>query len=152
MLPICNTAPQLCRSWDSNTKLWSQLWEGLKQTPSGLEDALKPMLNLARPSWSHLARCPGMTKGPSGSSHSALALTWAKLLPQQWLHVIAWLPESSWERPQSRRWDARWEMQHGVKSISCHWAARMESAGHLKPSPAAAKRDVILHGAGRKQP
>lgn len=97
MLPICDAAPQLCRSWDSNTKLWSQLWEGLKQTLSGLEDALKPMLNLARPSWSYLARCPGMTKGPSGSSYSALALRWAKLLPQQWLHVIAWLPESSWE-------------------------------------------------------
>lgn len=97
MLRICNAAPQLCRSWDSNSNSWSQLWEGLKQTPSGLEDALKLMLNLARPSWSYLAKCPGMTKGPSGSSRSALALRRAKPLPQQWLHLIAWLPESIWE-------------------------------------------------------
>ena len=62
-----------------------------------------------------------MTKGPSGSLCSALALRQAKLLPQQQLHLVDWLPESTWERPQSWRWDARWEMHCGVKSISPHW-------------------------------
>lgn len=148
MLRICDAAPRLCKSWDSNSKPCSQLWEGLKQTPSGLEDVLKPMLNLARPSWSYSARCPGTTKGPSGSSRTALALRRAKLLPQQWLHLIAWLPESTWERQQSQRWDARWETHRRVKSISPHWQPGWSQRDTSNPAQQLEKEMQFYTGLG----